>query len=1137
MNYLSISIDDLISFRAFKNHFGGDLKTPNIDRLMELGVSFDSAFAQVALCNPSRTSILSGLRPEETGVHDNTLIWHENVPISQTLPYILAENGFETDVIGKVYHGPLPNPGALPFNSSSDKSLWFTSPAPFNTGALTEPESQHGDYINTSAAISEIETWQPGTDNAVFVGIFRPHGPQSAPQKYYDMYPLSEITLPDIGTNDLADVPQFMQDLVVDHLHEKILDADFWEEKLQAYFASVTFADAMVGRLLDAIEENNRLDDTVIMLWSDHGYHLGDKEHWHKFTLWEEAARAPLIIYDPNAPDGGKTVETPVELLDLMPTTLDLLDVDPPTHLAGKSLREFIETNSYPTEGSAYTSMHGSISMRTSQYRLTLYEDDSVELYDISVDPNQFNNLADVPSAQNVKTQLIADLLSHAEQNGWVRTTDTPDLRGIADDKLVVAFDGGGTIYGGTGDDQYFLSEDPVPIVEKKTGGVDTVYIRSDYTLPANVENAIGVKRSPGNKSDVEGNNLNNFIGHVKNIVGLGGDDKLSIVNPGSIDGGFGNDHITGSDGNDTLIGGPGYDEINGGSGDDIVVTEKPLSEIVWIRQLGPSKVLINFSANTDDALNVNNVETFDFQGSPSLSLADLLEREEVSASARPLALDDMVEQIAETSTVIKVLQNDLSFKSGPLTITGVTQGQAGSVQIDGKSLIYTPDSSQAGLFPGDSFTYTIEANGAQDAATVTLLPENGPAVGAPVFGPMADVTVDERDEITVHVTATDPDGNHTISLDAFLFRPNGLEANPSRYNFTDNGDGTGNFVWHAPDRTADGDYQLVFTADDGVSPTVSDSLTVTVRDTDPPDSGNPVDFQAEVLVNADDIELGSGANSSDLETNKTIQMRLTVGAGADNITSVSSAVMSWVSDRTHTKNATLTFQVEDSLNAEAFGSGKTFIGGSEVVSANGTWQNDETITNVVDLADQINALIASQGPLNAGDTINVQLTGTGGTRFIVQATPVLDVSGTSGSADTNTLHVKVGGNGAGSNTPMYEAFADGVSLGVRSVLDPVPGTMADFDVNDDSLFQIDTFHFSGAAPSTIDIVYFNNGKIDDQPRNLVLDNIELNGTALEAEVDGFFSREDGNPLGEGPREKLFWNGTVTFDDLDVLLA
>ena len=180
--------------------------------------------------------------------------------------------------------------------------------------------------------------------------------------------------------------------------------------------------------------------------------------------------------------------------------------------------------------------------------------------------------------------------------------------------------------------------------------------------------------------------------------------------------------------------------------------------------------------------------------------------------------------------------------------------------------------------------------------------------------------------------------------------------------------------------------------------------MQITVTD-DPSDNGGggvPVDFQAEVLVNADDIELGSGANSSDLETNKTIQMRLTVGAGADNITIVSSAVMSWVSDRTHTKNATLTFQVEDSLNAEAFGSGKTFIGGSEVVSANGTWQNDETITNVVDLADQINALIASQGPLNAGDTINVQLTGTGGTRFIVQATPVLDISGTSGSSGSS---------------------------------------------------------------------------------------------------------------------------------------
>lgn len=652
MKFLSISIDDMIAFQAFRNHFDGQLQTPNIDRLIDMGVNFESAFAQVAKCNPSRTSILSGQRPEETGVHDNNLVWYEQIPVSETLPYILGEAGFETSVIGKVYHKPADNlPGGqnLPFSAYSDESLWHEAPDRFQTGVLTQPKEQHGDYINTSEAILQIDAWQPGENDAVFLGLFKPHTAWSAPQEYFDLYPLDEINIPVVDPNDLDDVPQFMRSLVISWYHENILEANFWEKMVQAYFACISFADAQVGRVLDAIEDNGALDETVIMLWSDHGYHLGDKEHWSKFTLWEESARAPLIVYSPTENSAGKTITTPVELLDIMPTALDLLGVSSTHALGGKTLRDFIETDDYPTEGVAYTTMYGSLSIRTNDYRLSLYEDDSIELYDIVSDPNEFTNLADASSVQAVRDELLSNLLSHATDNAWVRVYGVGDLSAETDDHLVVFPDGSATVYGGLGDDEYFLPRQNVTIIEQADGGTDTIYFGNDLELPGGIENATSIDRTPAKNAEVLGNEMDNRINGARTMYGLDGNDSLTISRGGFAHGGRGNDTVAGSGRPDTLLGGNGSDrlvaregddELHPGSGRDVVNGGGGF-DTVYYRDL-KSAVAIDLAAGTaesgqqlDRLLNI--------EGAVGTSYDDILDGNDDDNTLRGLDGDDTI--------------------------------------------------------------------------------------------------------------------------------------------------------------------------------------------------------------------------------------------------------------------------------------------------------------------------------------------------------------------------------------------------------------------------------------------------------------------------------------------------------------
>jgi Ca2+-binding RTX toxin-like protein len=571
MNFLSITFDDMNAFAFMKETYPGVLHTPNIDRLMGMGTTFENAFAQVAVCGASRASALSGLNPGLTGVHMNFDKWENHLDASTTFPAVLKQQGYETTIIGKVFHNIVIDPSVV--DVVADRTFISGQDGRYNhtdmlgTRPMPKSDGPDGDFLNTSEAIRVLN--QAGSDPfALFLGIIRPHLGWVVPQEYFDLYPLDEIKLPFVLDGDINDIPPFMQQLLRDDQHTQIMDADFWKGALQGYFASISYADAMLGRVLDTLEKNGQLEDTAILLWTDHGYHLGDKDNWHKFTLWEEAARAPFVLALPGSGDNGHRVEQVVEMVDMMPTVLDLLGIDAPDGLSGRSLRPFLDNPARLDGGTAITTMYGSAAIRTNDYRYIRYADGSTELYQIDSDPNQWVNLAAQPQWQSVRADLDAKLRSELVADGWIWVEPGRDSTGSGAGDLFVLEPGSGRATGGGGDDTYFITTAGTQIVEGVGGGEDTVYTSVDYKLPDHVENIQQQVRTA--RLTLLGNPAHNSIIGAGRLEGRGGNDVLQGNSSSDfLDGGDGNDILRADSGNDRLSGGLGNDLLSGGVGSD----------------------------------------------------------------------------------------------------------------------------------------------------------------------------------------------------------------------------------------------------------------------------------------------------------------------------------------------------------------------------------------------------------------------------------------------------------------------------------------------------------------------------------------------------------------------------------------
>jgi arylsulfatase A-like enzyme len=415
-NVLFIAIDDL---NAWVGHLGThpQARTPNIDRLAQRGVSFSRAYCAVPACEPSRAALMHGQRPWTTACYYNGDGWKSLVKEGEGLSAQFLNAGYHVAGAGKIYHSDeyfasewseyMPHDPKREHGDGVEKYEGYFEPLQHDLNDDDINDWQAVDYC--------IERLQSKDDNKplfVACGLHKPHLPFAVPRKYYDPFPLDQIQLPPHRADDLEDVPERgikMANPQGDHA--KFLSLGRWKNAVQSYLAAIAYTDMNVGRLLDALDASPRRDNTIIVLWGDHGWSLGEKSHWRKFALWEEPTRAPLIWVAPNVAQKGKICSQPVDFMNIYPTLCELAGLDIPKHVEGTSLMRLLRDPQASWDLPAITTEgYLNHAVRTKQYRYIRYDDGSEELYDHRVDPNEWTNLANKPEMTEVVVKLKAML-------------------------------------------------------------------------------------------------------------------------------------------------------------------------------------------------------------------------------------------------------------------------------------------------------------------------------------------------------------------------------------------------------------------------------------------------------------------------------------------------------------------------------------------------------------------------------------------------------------------------------------------------------------------------------------------------------------------------------------------------------
>jgi arylsulfatase A-like enzyme len=428
-NVLFIAIDDL---NDWVGCLGGhpDALTPNIDRLAARGVNFTSAHCAAPACNPSRASLMSGILPSTSGIYYNGAPYTDTrafLPDAVMIPQHFSAHGYKSTAKGKIYHGTsnadtwdeyfakeglaTPDTANPRYDNPLGNVVW---------GPIVETEEDMHDYKTASWTIEQLQSEQT---KPFFLGcgLSKPHLAWCVPQEFFDKFPEETVTLPNSDPNDLDDVPPVGVKMAENNVHPAVMAIDGWADGVAAYLATTNFVDKQVGRVLDALDASGHADDTIIILWSDHGWHLGEKLHWKKFALWEEATHNLLMMVVPGVTPRNARCDQPVGLIDIYPTLIELCGLTPKPELAGKSLVPLLKNPNYSWQQPALTT-HGenNHSLRTKRWRYIQYKDGTEELYDRDADPLEWTNLlwgTPLPEHRAKADELIA----------WLPTINVPE--------------------------------------------------------------------------------------------------------------------------------------------------------------------------------------------------------------------------------------------------------------------------------------------------------------------------------------------------------------------------------------------------------------------------------------------------------------------------------------------------------------------------------------------------------------------------------------------------------------------------------------------------------------------------------------------------------------------------------------
>jgi choline-sulfatase len=438
-NVLFIAVDDMNDWVGCLNTTPS-AKTPNIDRLAARGVNFSNAHTAGVFCAPSRAAIFTGQFASTTGCY-TTANYFAHHPKIRPLQVSLTEGGYNTYGGGKLFHHPA---GAIDLrgwteffvrNQQQRENGWpldswaedtpFPDPFPnsiYNqgkevTGGLflewgaipNDREEEMADTKRTNWAVAKLKQAHE-EPFFIAIGLYAPHFPNYCPQKYFDMYDVDEIELPPYKDDDLDDLPEKMRRQKTarkNHHHKRLEELDAIDDAIHGYLACMSYVDAMVGRLLDALDASPYADDTVVVLWSDHGYHHGEKGDWGKHTLWERTSNVPFIWAGPGIAKGVES-DTTVSLISMYPTLVELCGLPkPPQRLEERSLASILADPATAKHQKVYLPYMepGAYAIIDRQWRYIHYADDSEELYDVRNDPNEWNNLAQSPEFDEVKAR------------------------------------------------------------------------------------------------------------------------------------------------------------------------------------------------------------------------------------------------------------------------------------------------------------------------------------------------------------------------------------------------------------------------------------------------------------------------------------------------------------------------------------------------------------------------------------------------------------------------------------------------------------------------------------------------------------------------------------------------------------